>query len=185
MDILAQAQRSQKMVSHPKCLATFCLMLQDVQVCARFNGGANAGHTLLVDSCLKSAWCCECSFSSMCAEDGKKYAFHLLPCGMINKADHKITTLMISLTDPADSRGMQEPYRQRCGRATWWIRKPMASCFVIESLRHIPTLMKELDALKDWICILLCCVVIFIRATFNRSLMPKPLNECSSQHVQL
>ncbi|CAE7680188.1 unnamed protein product [Symbiodinium sp. CCMP2592] len=42
------------------------ILAQDVQLCARFNGGANAGHTLIVD--------------------GKKYAFHLLPCGMINKA---------------------------------------------------------------------------------------------------
>eukprot|EP00440_Ansanella_granifera_P071152 gb/GFBE01077219.1/.p1 GENE.gb/GFBE01077219.1/~~gb/GFBE01077219.1/.p1 ORF type:complete len:548 (+),score=120.39 gb/GFBE01077219.1/:1-1644(+) len=42
------------------------ILAQNVQLCARFNGGANAGHTLLVD--------------------GKKYAFHLLPCGMINKA---------------------------------------------------------------------------------------------------
>jgi len=30
---------------------------------ARFNGGANAGHTVVVD--------------------GKKFAFHLLPCGLI------------------------------------------------------------------------------------------------------
>lgn len=41
------------------------ILAQDAQVCARFNGGANAGHTLVVD--------------------GQKYAFHLLPCGMINK----------------------------------------------------------------------------------------------------
>lgn len=26
------------------------ILAQDVQVCARFNGGANAGHTLLVDT---------------------------------------------------------------------------------------------------------------------------------------
>jgi hypothetical protein len=32
-------------------------------IVARFNGGSNAGHTLVVD--------------------GKKYAFHLLPCGML------------------------------------------------------------------------------------------------------
>ena len=32
-------------------------------VVARFNGGANAGHSLVVD--------------------GKTYAFHLLPCGML------------------------------------------------------------------------------------------------------
>mmetsp|Transcript_4788 Transcript_4788/g.13954 ORF Transcript_4788/g.13954 Transcript_4788/m.13954 type:complete len:507 (-) Transcript_4788:100-1620(-) len=42
------------------------ILAQDVQLCARFNGGANAGHTLQVA--------------------GKKYAFHLLPCGMINKS---------------------------------------------------------------------------------------------------
>merc|ERR1740122_949458 len=42
------------------------ILAQDVQLCARFNGGANAGHTLIVD--------------------GKRYAFHLLPCGMINKS---------------------------------------------------------------------------------------------------
>jgi len=42
------------------------ILAQDAQVCARFNGGANAGHTLVVE--------------------GKKYAFHLLPCGMINRA---------------------------------------------------------------------------------------------------
>eukprot|EP00633_Aureoumbra_lagunensis_P008390 CAMPEP_0197314778 /NCGR_PEP_ID=MMETSP0891-20130614/35170_1 /TAXON_ID=44058 ORGANISM="Aureoumbra lagunensis, Strain CCMP1510" /NCGR_SAMPLE_ID=MMETSP0891 /ASSEMBLY_ACC=CAM_ASM_000534 /LENGTH=513 /DNA_ID=CAMNT_0042803389 /DNA_START=107 /DNA_END=1648 /DNA_ORIENTATION=+ len=37
----------------------------DVDIVARYNGGANAGHTLEVD--------------------GKKYAFHLLPCGMLHK----------------------------------------------------------------------------------------------------
>jgi adenylosuccinate synthase len=42
------------------------ILAQDAQLCARFNGGANAGHTLVVD--------------------GKKYAFHLLPCGIINKS---------------------------------------------------------------------------------------------------
>jgi len=42
------------------------LLAQRVQLCARFNGGANAGHTLNVD--------------------GRKYAFHLLPCGMINRS---------------------------------------------------------------------------------------------------
>jgi len=41
------------------------ILAQKVDICARFNGGANAGHTLVVE--------------------GKKYAFHLLPCGMINK----------------------------------------------------------------------------------------------------
>lgn len=41
------------------------ILAQDVDMCVRFNGGANAGHTLVVD--------------------GKKYAFHLLPCGMINR----------------------------------------------------------------------------------------------------
>jgi len=42
------------------------ILAQDAQVCARFNGGANAGHTLVVD--------------------GRKYAFHLLPCGIINRS---------------------------------------------------------------------------------------------------
>jgi adenylosuccinate synthase len=32
-------------------------------VCARFNGGSNAGHTIVVDK--------------------TKYAFHLLPCGIL------------------------------------------------------------------------------------------------------
>ena len=32
-------------------------------LCARFNGGANAGHTVVAD--------------------GNKYAFHLLPCGIL------------------------------------------------------------------------------------------------------
>lgn len=41
------------------------ILAQKADVCARFNGGANAGHTLIVE--------------------GKKYAFHLLPCGMISK----------------------------------------------------------------------------------------------------
>eukprot|EP00744_Colponema_vietnamica_P000654 GILI01001149.1.p2 GENE.GILI01001149.1~~GILI01001149.1.p2 ORF type:complete len:459 (+),score=163.85 GILI01001149.1:42-1379(+) len=39
------------------------ILAQQYDICARFNGGANAGHTLVVD--------------------GKKYAFHLLPCGML------------------------------------------------------------------------------------------------------
>ena len=34
-------------------------------ICARFNGGSNAGHTLVVD--------------------GEKFAMHLLPCGVLNK----------------------------------------------------------------------------------------------------
>jgi len=41
------------------------ILAQKADLCARFNGGANAGHTLVVE--------------------GKKYAFHLLPCGMISK----------------------------------------------------------------------------------------------------
>eukprot|EP00439_Symbiodinium_sp_Y106_P046440 s5955_g5.t3 len=68
------------------------ILAQDVQLCARFNGGANAGHTLIVD--------------------GKKYAFHLLPCGMINKACKNL----------------------------------IGNGVVV----HIPTLMKELEALKDF-----------------------------------
>lgn len=41
------------------------ILAQNAGLCARFNGGANAGHTLVVG--------------------GKKYAFHLLPCGIINR----------------------------------------------------------------------------------------------------
>jgi len=39
------------------------VLQSDFQYSARYNGGANAGHTLVVD--------------------GKRYAFHLLPCGLI------------------------------------------------------------------------------------------------------
>lgn len=42
------------------------ILAQTVEVCARFNGGANAGHTLVVE--------------------GNKYAFHLVPCGMMNRS---------------------------------------------------------------------------------------------------
>lgn len=41
------------------------LMASKYSVCCRFNGGANAGHTLVVGS--------------------KKFAFHLLPCGILNE----------------------------------------------------------------------------------------------------
>jgi adenylosuccinate synthase len=41
------------------------ILAQKYDIVARFNGGANAGHTLKVD--------------------GKKFAFHLLPCGMLYK----------------------------------------------------------------------------------------------------
>jgi adenylosuccinate synthase len=68
------------------------ILAQDVQMCARFNGGANAGHTLVVD--------------------GKKYAFHLLPCGMINKSCKNL----------------------------------IGNGVVV----HIPTLMKELESLKEF-----------------------------------
>lgn len=68
------------------------ILAQEVQLCARFNGGANAGHTLIVD--------------------GQKYAFHLLPCGMINKSCKNL----------------------------------IGNGVVV----HIPTLMKELDALKEF-----------------------------------
>mmetsp|Transcript_56431 Transcript_56431/g.123317 ORF Transcript_56431/g.123317 Transcript_56431/m.123317 type:complete len:548 (-) Transcript_56431:283-1926(-) len=67
------------------------ILAQDVQLCARFNGGANAGHTLYVD--------------------GKKYAFHLLPCGMINRSCKNL----------------------------------IGNGVVV----HIPTLMRELDDLKE------------------------------------
>eukprot|EP01006_Ploeotia_vitrea_P009062 TRINITY_DN21341_c0_g1_i1.p2 TRINITY_DN21341_c0_g1~~TRINITY_DN21341_c0_g1_i1.p2 ORF type:complete len:472 (+),score=225.99 TRINITY_DN21341_c0_g1_i1:37-1416(+) len=39
------------------------ILAKDFDIVARFNGGANAGHTLVVD--------------------GRKFAFHLLPCGML------------------------------------------------------------------------------------------------------
>lgn len=39
------------------------ILAKDFDVCARFNGGANAGHTVVAD--------------------GHKYAFHLLPCGIL------------------------------------------------------------------------------------------------------
>lgn len=68
------------------------ILAQNVQLCARFNGGANAGHTLNVD--------------------GKKYAFHLLPCGMINRACKNLI-----------GNGV---------------------------VCHVPTLMRELDDLKDF-----------------------------------
>lgn len=68
------------------------ILAQEAQLCARFNGGANAGHTLVVE--------------------GKKYAFHLLPCGMINKGCKNL----------------------------------IGNGVVV----HVPTLMKELDALKEF-----------------------------------
>lgn len=46
-------------------------MAKDYDVCARFNGGANAGHTVVAG--------------------GNKYAFHLLPCGILyNKCTNLI-----------------------------------------------------------------------------------------------
>ena len=39
------------------------ILAKDYDVCARFNGGSNAGHTIVVDKI--------------------KYAFHLLPCGIL------------------------------------------------------------------------------------------------------
>ena len=39
------------------------ILARDYDVIARFNGGSNAGHTLVVD--------------------GQKFAFHLLPCGLL------------------------------------------------------------------------------------------------------
>ena len=41
------------------------ILAQRANLCVRFNGGANAGHTLVVGR--------------------NKFSFHLLPCGMINK----------------------------------------------------------------------------------------------------
>jgi adenylosuccinate synthase len=68
------------------------ILAQGAQLCARFNGGANAGHTLIVE--------------------GKKYAFHLLPCGIINKSCKNL----------------------------------IGNGVVV----HLPTLMKELEALKEF-----------------------------------
>lgn len=39
------------------------ILAKDFDVCARFNGGANAGHTVKVGN--------------------EKYGFHLLPCGIL------------------------------------------------------------------------------------------------------
>ena len=39
------------------------ILAKDYDVCGRFNGGSNAGHTIVVDKV--------------------KYAFHLLPCGIL------------------------------------------------------------------------------------------------------
>lgn len=39
------------------------ILAKDYDVCGRFNGGSNAGHTIVVDK--------------------TKYAFHLLPCGIL------------------------------------------------------------------------------------------------------
>ena len=39
------------------------ILSKDYDVCARFNGGSNAGHTIVVNKI--------------------KYAFHLLPCGIL------------------------------------------------------------------------------------------------------
>lgn len=39
------------------------ILAKDYDVCARFNGGSNAGHTIVAE--------------------GVKYAFHLLPCGIL------------------------------------------------------------------------------------------------------
>mmetsp|Transcript_61279 Transcript_61279/g.177746 ORF Transcript_61279/g.177746 Transcript_61279/m.177746 type:complete len:543 (+) Transcript_61279:76-1704(+) len=68
------------------------ILAKDAQVCARFNGGANAGHTLVVD--------------------GRKHAFHLLPCGIINRGCKNLI-----------GNGV---------------------------VCHLPTLMRELDSMKDF-----------------------------------
>ena len=67
------------------------LLAGKFSVCCRFNGGANAGHTLVID--------------------GKKYAFHLLPCGILNPNCINVIGNGVVL--------------------------------------HIPTLMKEIQALTD------------------------------------
>jgi adenylosuccinate synthase len=63
-------------------------------MCVRFNGGANAGHTLVVD--------------------GHKYAFHLLPCGLINKASINLigNGVVVRVPRPADSLGLTSSLRR-------------------------------------------------------------------------
>ncbi|KAF4667795.1 hypothetical protein FOL47_003384 [Perkinsus chesapeaki] len=68
------------------------ILAQRASLCARFNGGANAGHTLVVD--------------------GQKFAFHLLPCGIVNKKCDNLVGNGVVL--------------------------------------HVPTLLKELEQLKDY-----------------------------------
>jgi len=46
------------------------ILSKDYDVCARFNGGSNAGHTIVVD--------------------GQRYAFHLLPCGILYPKCHNV-----------------------------------------------------------------------------------------------
>lgn len=46
------------------------ILSKDYDICARFNGGSNAGHTIVVD--------------------GQKYAFHLLPCGILYPKCHNV-----------------------------------------------------------------------------------------------
>jgi len=61
------------------CILISCILFSgftQAELCVRFNGGANAGHTLVVG--------------------GEKYAFHLLPCGFINRVHtHMIKSLGI------------------------------------------------------------------------------------------
>jgi len=68
------------------------ILAQDAEICCRFNGGSNAGHTLVVE--------------------GITYKFHLLPCGMINK---------------------------KCSNL-------IGNGVVV----HLPTLMREIEQLKDY-----------------------------------
>ncbi|KAF4705687.1 hypothetical protein FOZ62_002791, partial [Perkinsus olseni] len=68
------------------------ILAQRANLCARFNGGANAGHTLVVDD--------------------HKFAFHLLPCGIVNKKCDNLVGNGVVL--------------------------------------HVPTLLKELEQLKDY-----------------------------------
>ena len=44
------------------------LLGQKYEICARFNGGSNAGHSIHAE--------------------GKNFAFHLLPSGILNKNAH-------------------------------------------------------------------------------------------------
>ena len=61
----------------------------------RFNGGANAGHTLEVD--------------------GKKYAFHLLPCGMLRDTCVNVIGNGVVVHVPPLFEALKQLVVQNCG----------------------------------------------------------------------